>query len=94
MKRVIFSRQAYGDLQRLEEWLAERAPEAAQRIGPLLAGALTSLEEHAERGRRGPRSDLRELVVPFGVAAYLIQYRVEGTEVYVARIRHSREDRR
>lgn len=34
---------------------------------------------------------MRELVVPFGEAAYVIRYRVGPNIVLIARIRHSRE---
>ena len=95
MARVIVSQAALRDLTRLEAWLAERSPEAAGRIGPLLDAALASLADHPERGRQGPRAALRELVVPFGGAAYLVQYRIEASAgmVVVARVRHSRERR-
>ncbi len=93
MRRVVVSARAYQDLQRLDEWLHERNPRAAARLGPLLDTAIASLSEFAERGRAGPAAGLREIVVPFGSAAYLIQYRVEVEAVIVARIRHSRERR-
>lgn len=93
MRRVVVAQTALRDLQRLEAWLAERAPDAAARVGPLLDAALASLAEHSDRGRPGPRPDLRELVVPFGAAAYLVQYRIGVDTVIVARVRHSRESR-
>ena len=39
------------------------------------------------------RSGRRELLVPFGRAAYVIQYRVYDRVVLIARIFHSLEDR-
>ena len=93
MRKVVLSTTAYRDLLRLEDWLAERSPAAARRMSGLMDSALTSLETFAERGRPGPRPDLRELVVPFGAAAYFVQYRIVDDTVIVARIKHSREGR-
>ncbi len=36
---------------------------------------------------------MRELLVPFGAHAYVLQYRVQGDEVVILRIRHSLERR-
>lgn len=93
MKRILVSRRAYGDLQRLEDWLAERNPRAAERLGPLLDAALNSLSAFPERGRQISGRALREIPVPFGKAAYLIQYRVDEEVIVVARVLHSREER-
>jgi plasmid stabilization system protein ParE len=93
MRRVIVSPRAYDDLSRLEDWLHARNVQAAARLGPLLDDAIVSLQEFAERGRAAPRHRFREIVVPFGSAAYVIQYRIEPDRVIVARIRHSRERR-
>jgi len=93
MRRVIVSTTAYADLTRLEDWLLERAPNAAARLGPLLRSQMASLSEFAESGRAGPRSGQRELVVRFGKGAYFIQYRVFESEVIVARIKHNLERR-
>jgi plasmid stabilization system protein ParE len=93
MRRVVVSQVALQDLRRLEVWLVERSPDAAARIGPMLERAMASLAEHPDRGRVGPRPDLRELVVPFGGAAYLVLYRIGPQEVIIARVKHSRERR-
>lgn len=36
---------------------------------------------------------MRELVIKFGSAAYIAEYRIEGEQVTIARIFHSREAR-
>ena len=94
MIRLIITPQESADVDRLEDWLTERgAHAAAERLGALLADALETLTEFPARGRRTPRPTIREIVVPFGSAAYLIQYRIDGDDVIVAQIRHSRERR-
>lgn len=56
--------------------------------------AILSLDVMSERGRPSLyRADVRELIVPFGSAGYVIEYRVEASRVLVARVFHSREAR-
>jgi plasmid stabilization system protein ParE len=80
-------------LVRVVDFLAERYPAAALRAYDTLDAAIRSLDEFSERGRPGAGQDLRELIVPFGSGGYVVQYRVDRTEVIVARIFHGREDR-
>jgi len=58
-----------------------------------LDASIRSLDEFSERARPGPEPGLRELIVPFGSGAYVVQYRVQEREVVAARIFHGREDR-
>ena len=95
MKRKVRLLPAAGDdLARLAAFLAEKSPQAAARAATKIAQSIRSLDEFAERGRCGPGRGLRELFVPFGLDAYVIQYRVDTDTVIVARIFHSRENRR
>lgn len=84
---------ARSDLVRLEDFLATKSPRAAIRAADLIADAVLSLSEMAERGRQDPESDLREVVVRFGRDGYVIQYVVRADRVLVARIFHAREAR-
>ncbi|WP_411286324.1 type II toxin-antitoxin system RelE/ParE family toxin [Phenylobacterium sp.] len=54
------------DLERLVDFLIDKNPNAARRARQTLAAALVSLEAFADRGRQGPRVDLRELPIRFG----------------------------
>ncbi|QUD89914.1 type II toxin-antitoxin system RelE/ParE family toxin [Phenylobacterium montanum] len=80
-------------MQRLADFLAQGSERAARRASEALGNAVLSLGELPERGRPGVRQGWRELVIPFGAAAYVVQYRVEADSVFVARIFHSREAR-
>jgi plasmid stabilization system protein ParE len=91
---VEISEPAQEDILRLANFLAFVSPDLPRRARSLLETAIESLGEMPERGRRSPsRPNFRELVAPFGSAAYLIQYRVDPERVIVFRIQHSREDR-
>lgn len=52
-----------------------------------------SLRDLSERARPAAVVGLRELLVPFGRGAYVIQYQVDPDTVVVLRIFHSLEDR-
>ena len=95
MKREVrLTSIANRDLVRVIEFLADWNPAAAAlRAHDTREAAIQSLDMFSERGRPGPELDLRELIVPFGSGAYVVQYRVEPTTVVVARIFHGREDR-
>lgn len=93
MKPVFVSPRAYADVRRVEEWLAERDPKAAFKVGPLLFAAMMSLRDFPERGRQAVHYRGRELNVPFGGHGYVIRYRVEASRVIIATVFHSLEDR-
>lgn len=89
--RVVVSPEAAADLDRLEQWLLDKHPLAAERVGPLLRSALASLAELPHRGHG--RGVLRELVVRFGQNGYIVRYRVFEDVVLITRVFHAREDR-
>ena len=62
------------------------APSAALRVGELLFDAIDSLQQMPERGRMSSRPGSRELVVPFGAAAYVFLYKITADAVIIARI--------
>jgi toxin ParE1/3/4 len=92
-REVRLTSTANRDLARLVDFLVDKNPAAALRAYDTLEAAIRSLDEFSERGRIGPAPDLRELIVPFGSSAYVVQYRVDPVAVVVARIFHGREDR-
>ncbi len=93
MKPVQVSPRAYSDIRYLERWLAERAPNAATKVGPALFAAFKSLEHLPERGRQAVGFRGRELFVPFGGRGHIIRYRVETDRVIIAHVLHSLERR-
>lgn len=93
MKPVQVSARAYRDIRYLQRWLAERAPQAAAEVGPMLFRAMKSLEDFPERGRQASGFRGRELFVPFGNHGYVIRYRVQADRVIIATVHHSLERR-
>jgi len=93
-RRVRLLAAAERDLSRLVDFLSQKSPRAATRAAATLSASIRTLDEFAERGRKGPVEGVRELVVRVGGDAYIVQYRVEPAVVIVARVFHRREKRR
>ncbi len=93
IRKVIVSTAAEDDITRLVSFIGGRRAAPARRVVELLRSAVFSLSDFSERGVPGDRPGSRELLVPFGQAGYVIQYRVYDRVVLIARIFHSLEDR-
>ena len=100
MKFIVrVTEEAGNDLGRLFEALLERAmgDEEFGRAMVTVQGfraALDGLSDSALRCRKagdGRDAALRELVVPFGRAGYLVLFQIIGDAVVVAAIRHQLE---
>lgn len=82
------------DIQRLFDFLVKQDPHIAARAMELVGDGSNKLLDIPEIGR--PMSDgskRRELYLPFGNAAYVLRYRLDGDAVVIIRAWHSREHR-
>ena len=96
--RVRFTDEAREDLERLYEWLLERAEgdfAVAERALQAIRDGITVLEL-APLSCRKARPDnpfLRELVIGFGASGYVALFEIEDNQtVTVLAVRHQRED--
>ena len=94
--RVRFTEEARKDLERLYSFLLEKDLELAAEAVDAIEQALTVLKKFpfscrkAAAGRHGPF--LRELIVPFGSAGYVVLFEISGRgTVTVLAARHQRE---
>ena len=94
--RVRFTEEAKKDLERLYSFLLEKDLELAAEAVDAIEQALTVLKKFpfscrkAASGRHGPF--LRELVVSFGSAGYVVLFEISGRDaVTVLAVRHQRE---
>jgi plasmid stabilization system protein ParE len=72
------------DVRRIQDYIDQFSPAAAERVGKALVEAGNSLATFPERGR--PRRDgLRELVA---ARSYIIIYRYASNGVEVVTVRH------
>ena len=92
MPRLQFATRAFEDLDRLTQFLLDRAPELAAETGPLILGGLGTLKDHPLIGRP-VEADLRELLISRGRTGYIALYRYNPADdvVLVLRVRHQRE---
>jgi addiction module RelE/StbE family toxin len=86
---IRWSRHALRDYRNIIEWLEERSPAAAQRVGQAISARLARLRTMPRIGRIGRVAGTRELVVLR--TPYIIVYRIEndGNTIGIARVLHS-----
>jgi len=92
LARVIYSRQAFADIEALTDFLATNDPLAASQTADLLMEAISLLERHPLIGRQIEQG-LRELVISRGKTGYVALYRFREIDdlVMILSIRHQRE---
>ncbi len=82
--RVQRAERAIRDLRDIDEYLAERSPQAAVRIQRAINRHVELLSDYPELGREATEAGLRELAVPR--TPYVIRYAVDlGEELVVIR---------
>jgi addiction module RelE/StbE family toxin len=92
LARLIYSRRALVDLERLADFLLEAEPAAALETVKLISEAVEVLGNHPLIGRPAEH-DMRELVISRGRTGYLTlySYEEEFDTVLILAIRHQRE---
>jgi plasmid stabilization system protein ParE len=95
--RVRFTEEGKKDLERLYGFLLEKDLELAAEAVEAIEQALTVLKKFpfscrkAVDGRHGPF--LRELIVPFGSAGYVVLFEISARDTVSAlAVRHQREN--
>lgn len=93
--KFTLSPAAAADIERLQSFLMNFGPSAADRAVVALDNAVRSLEIFPERGRPSGVPRVRELIVPFGRSSYILRYAYipAAGEIVVLRIWHGREQR-
>ncbi len=92
MAAVVYTLQAFDDLDRLEDFLLEVAAPGAKQTIPLIISAIDTLRLHPNIGRHCG-GKIRELVISRGKTGYIALYRYDEIRdlVRVLAIRHQRE---
>lgn len=88
--KVEVSDAARRDLAAAFTYLAERNLRAAQSTRSAIRNAILGLRQFPNRGRLGESPGTRELIV--GKTPYVVVYSVSAITVFIARIRHTRQD--
>lgn len=89
MLPVIWSPKAEDDLLEIIQFIAERDPWAAERIGEAIRDSTWPLPEHPYLFRPGRVLGTREIVAQ---PNYIVVYRVELECVKVLRVVHARQE--
>ena len=93
MSRLIWSRQALLDVQRLYRFLASKNIAAAKRAVSAVRQGVSVLGHQSSIGR--PIDDMpdefREWVIDFGDSGYVARYRISSDGVTILAVRHQRE---
>ena len=94
--RVRLTLEAVKDLERLQAFLIDQDPAAAERAVDAIEAAFKLLEHSPFSCRKawpGDRPLLRELVIPFGGAGYVALFEIDGPRhVTILAVRHQREE--
>ncbi len=92
MAEIVYTRQAFADLERLTDSLAKIAPEAAVSAIDVIRDGIEILGRHPLIGRKC-EDGLRELLISYGKSGYVALYSHEKRQdiVLVLAIRHQRE---
>jgi plasmid stabilization system protein ParE len=90
--QIVFSEEAFTDLERILDFLIETSPEHAAEALDKIRSAIDVLQAHPLVGRR-VEAQIRELVISWGDTGYLALYRFDPVPdtVRVLRVRHQRE---
>lgn len=92
--KLIFSRNALEDLERLYSFMSQINPSGLDKSAKRLNQSFDMLQEHPLAGYgldQLPKT--RELLIPFGKGNYIIRYRIKNKQIHIAHIWHSRENR-
>jgi plasmid stabilization system protein ParE len=90
--RIVWSSAGWADVDRLHAFLAEQDLDVADAVFDRLANSPTALLNFPRRGPRLSQFDPRE-VREYRVGNYLLRYELAGTDIFVLRFFHAREDR-
>lgn len=95
--KVRFTKEAEADLLRLFDFLIEQDLAVADKAREAIAKAVELLEVFPFSCRKALGGDgnpfLRELIVPFGAAGYVVLFEIENQQtVTILAVRHQREE--
>lgn len=92
---IHLSPEAAADMERVREFLDRNNPDAARRALRTVFTALERVEQFPELGRPTEDADIRQIVIPFGAAGYIVRYTTlpERGDILVLRLWHGREAR-
>jgi plasmid stabilization system protein ParE len=92
---IVLSPDALADVERLRTFLDQANPGAARRAMTLILTAIERLQEFPDLGMLTGDAEIRQIVIRFGAAGYIVRYAPmpETGDILITRIWHGREAR-
>lgn len=92
---ILLSQDAASDIERVREFLSINNPAAAKRALRVIFDLIEKLQDFPSLGRPTEEPDIRQIVIRFGAAGYIVRYTIlpDSGDVLVLRIWHGREAR-
>lgn len=93
MPRLIWSRPALLDVQRVYRFLADKNQDAAKRAVKAIREGVLPIGRHPEIGRPADEMppEYREWLINFGDSGYIALYRYDGKDAVILAVRHQKE---
>lgn len=91
--KLLYAAEAIQDLERLREFIAEKNPEAAERISLQLLKGIENLKQFPRLGIEVPRAPDPKRVRDLAFDRYIVRYLILDAAIYILRIWHHKEDR-
>jgi plasmid stabilization system protein ParE len=93
MPNVTWSVGALADIDRIDSFLRDKSPDAAERAISIILKSAEGLRDFPSTGRpvAGMNVEYRELPILFGSGGYLVYYRERGGSIHILAVRHMRE---
>ena len=92
MPRLELTQRALHDLDRLDQFLREKAPQAADHAAKAIRGSFPLLLNNPYAGRlKDEHLNIREWVIGFGRNGYRIAYQTGPDSIRILSVHHTRE---
>lgn len=92
--KLVYSEEAILDLRRLRDFIAQKDPAAARRIGVELVQRMENLRQFPGMGRPVELAPEPESIRDAVFGSYIVRYSVHTESVVILRIWHHYEDRK
>lgn len=92
--KLVYTKAAVGDLQRLREFIALHDPTAAARIGIELVGRVELLTDFPEMGTPVELTSMPESIRDMVFGRYVVRYSVHPSAIIILRVWHGLEGER
>jgi len=94
MIQLIYTREAIEDLQRLRDFISEKNPASAKRIGQELIQRIHSLQDMPMMGRPVSSAPDPEVIRDMVFGNYTVRYAIHAQTLAILKVWHHYEDQR